>query len=220
MERRRLTVVDISTVLGVVSGLSVLIPGIVLLTRFRKVKAIPLRNMTVILASFAVLHGLYHISALAGLTDLAFFLDFLTSVILVVLAVYYTHWVIGSGLFLLAVSDISGSLRNFVPVMLVVALVLFARLAVRSKSLSSLQSQLSIFLMIWIAAELLRALLNAGVITATPALQLLGFEIHTLAMVAFGVFLLFRFYRVASHSKLLPADWLADGSKPKGKDEG
>ena len=53
--------------------------------------------------------------------------------------------------------------------------------------------------------RLLRALLDLGVVAATPALQLLGFEIHTLAMVAFGGFILFRFYRLAWHGDR-PAD--------------
>ncbi len=210
--------VDLPTVLGLVSGLSVIIPGILLLSRFGKIKLAPIRNLTAILASFGVLHGLYHFSALAGLSDLAFVLDFLTSVILVVMAIYYSQRVVGAGLFLLAFSDISSALRNFVPVMLVVALLLFARLAIKSRSVSSLQSQLSVFLMIWIVAELLRALLNAGIIAEAPGLQLLGFEIHTLSMVAFGAFLLFRFYRVASRSKAFPADWLAERSEGKEKD--
>ncbi len=210
--------VELSTILGVVSGVSVTIPGILLLSRFGKIKLTPLRNLTLIVSSFAVLHGLYHFSLVAGLADLGFVLDFLTSVILVVMAVYYTEKVIGAGLFLLAFSDVSGALRNLVPVMLVVALVLFARLAIKSKSLSSLQSQLSVFLMIWIIAELLRALISVGMITATPALQLLGLEVHTLAMVAFGGFLLFRFYRVSSRSKALPADWLAEGKERKNLD--
>jgi hypothetical protein len=209
--------VDLSTVLGLVSGLSVVIPGVFLLSRFGKIKLAPLRNLTAILGSFAILHGLYHFSALAGLTDAAFVLDFLSSVLLVVLGVYYSQRIVGAGLFLLAVSDISVALRNLVPVMLIVALVLFARLAIKSKSLSSLQSQLSAFLMIWIVAELLRALLAVGLVAATPALQLLGFEIHTVAMVAFGGFLLFRFYRVASRSGSPPAaDWIGEGSDRKG----
>lgn len=210
--------VDLPTILGLVSGLSVIIPGVVLLVGFRKIKVAPLRNMTLILASFAILHGLYHFSALEGLTSVSFLLDFLTSVILVVLAAYYSERVLGAGLFLLVFSDVSDTLRNFVPVMLVIALILFARLAFKSKGLSSLQSQLSIFLIIWIIAELLRALLNLGLIAATSALQLLGFEIHTVAMVAFGVFLLFRFYRVASRGKSIPADWLVEGPKPKDND--
>jgi hypothetical protein len=210
--------VDISTVLGIVSGLAVTIPGILLLSRFGKIKLIPLRNLTLIVASFSILHGLYHFSLVAGLTDVGFVLDFLTSVVLVVMALYYTERVVGAGLALLAFSDISDALRNFVPVMLVVAFVLFARLAIKSKSLSSLQSQLSVFLMIWIVAELLRAMIDVGMIAATSALQLLGLEIHTLAMIAFGGFLLFRFYRVSSRSKGLPADWLAEGKERKNLD--
>ncbi len=203
--------VDLPTILGLTSALSVIIPGIILLARFGRIKLASLRNLTVILASFAILHGFYHFSTVAGLTGVGFVLDFISSVLLVVVAVYYSQKVLGAGLFLLVFSDISGALRNLVPVMLIVALILFARLAIKSRSLSSLQSQLSIFLMIWIAAELLRALLVTRLITATPALQLFGFEIHTLAMVAFGGFLLFRFYRVASRGSVNPADWLAEG---------
>ncbi len=150
-----------------------------------------------ILASFAILHGMYHISLLEGMTDLAFVLDFLTSLILVVLGVYYSQMTTGTALLLFVLSDATGILRNLVPVMLVISLILFLRLSIKSKSISSLQSQLSIFLIIWIIAELLRALLEVKLVTATPALQLLGFEIHTLAMVAFGFFILFRFYRIA-----------------------
>lgn len=210
--------VDLPTVLGVVSGLSVTIPGILILTRFGRIKVAPLRNLTIILASFSILHGMYHFSLLAGMPQLGSVLDFLATMILVLLALYYTQRVVGAGLALLAFSDISDSLRNLVPVILLIAFLLFARLAIKSKSLSSLQSQLSVFLMIWIVAELLRALLNAGMIAATPALQLLGFEIHTLAMVAFGGFLLFRFYRVSSRGNIPPADWLEDGSAQKKTD--
>jgi hypothetical protein len=193
--------VDLLTILGVISGLSVSIPGILLLARFGAIKLTPLRNLTLILGAFAILHGFYHLTLVVGMTDVAFVLDFLTSVILVVLAVYYTARIIGAGLFLLAFSDISDSLRNIVPVMLIVALVLFVRLAIKSKSLSSLQTQLSIFLIIWTVAELLRAFLDIGVLAASASLQLLGFEIHTAAMVAFGGFLLFRFYRVESSTR-------------------
>lgn len=193
------------------------VPGAVLLAWCGRIKLAPLRNLTAILASFGILHGLYHFSQLARMTDVAFVLDFLTSVILVVMAVYYTQRVAGAGLSLLAFSDISTPLRNLVPVMLVVTFFLFARLAIKSKSLSSLQSQLSLFLMIWIVAEMLRALIGLGVIAATPALQLLGFEIHTLAMVAFGGFLMFRFYRVARRGNH-KEDWLA-GGRDAGKTE-
>jgi len=212
--------VDLSTVLGLVSGLSVVIPGVFLLSRFGRIRLPPLRNLTMILGSFAILHGFYHFSALAGLTDLAFVLDFLSSVLLVVLGVYYSQRVVGAGLFLLAFSDVSDALRNLVPVMLVVSLILFARLAIKSRSLSSLQSQLSVFLMIWIVAELLRALLAVGLVAATPALQLLGFEIHTAAMVAFGGFLLFRFYRVASRSGALPEDGIEEGGDQRKTEAG
>lgn len=192
--------VDLFTALGLISALSVIIPGLVLLAFLGGVRAAPLRNLTMILASFAILHGFYHLSLLAKLTDVAFILDFSTSVILVLLGVYYSERIAGTALSILVLSDITDALRNLVPVMLVIALILFLRLSIRSRSLSSLQTQFSVFLSIWIIAELLRALLVFGAIAVTPALQLLAFEVHTMAMVAFGFFLLFRFYRVTSRS--------------------
>ena len=45
---------------------------------------------------------------------------------------------------------------------------------------------LSIFILIWVVAELLRSLLLLNVISATLAMPTLGLEIHTAAMVAFG----------------------------------
>ena len=91
--------------------------------------------------------------------------------------------------------------RNLVPAGLIVALILFLVLAIRSKTIGSLQAELSIFLSIWVVAELLRALGILNLIGTSPTLQLITFTIHTLAMVAFGFFILFRFYRVSTRGR-------------------
>ena len=93
---------------------------------------------------------------------------------------------------------ISAIARNFVILGLGVALVLFFRVAIRSKTIRSLQAELSIFLIIWIVAELVRDLGVFAVIGANPTL---AFTLHTLAMIAFGFFLLFRLYRISSASR-------------------
>src|SRR5207245_7589887 len=67
--------------------------------------------------------------------------------------------------------------RNLVPAGLIIALGLFGWLALRVKTLRSLQVELSIFLIIWIIAELLGSLLVAGVISCCPSLQLIGFDL-------------------------------------------
>jgi|SRR5579872_1380332 len=96
-----------------------------------------------------------------------------------------------------------------VPISLGIAFILFARLAVVSKSIRTLQAQLSIFILIWDAAELLRSLLLLNVFTASEPLQLLGLEIHTAAMVAFGVFMLSRNYFAARNPDNQAPQWLA-----------
>ncbi|MBI3023911.1 MAG: hypothetical protein HYU03_06370 [Thaumarchaeota archaeon] len=91
--------------------------------------------------------------------------------------------------------------RNLVPPGLIVALVLFLALAIRSKTIGSLQAELSIFLTIWVVAELLRVLGILNLIGTSPTLQLITVTIHTLSMVAFGLFILFRFYRVSKRGR-------------------
>jgi hypothetical protein len=189
--------VDIFALLGWISAISVIIPGVALLSLIRGVKLSSTRNLTILLASFAILHGFYHISVLAGYADFGYYLDFATAVMLVALGLYYSEKITGLALLLLSFPD---AVRDAVPIALIVALILFARLAIKSRSLSSLQSQLSIFLVIWTIAELLRSLLILNLISASYSLQLLGFEIHTAAMIAFGVFMLSRYYKVVSRT--------------------
>ena len=93
---------------------------------------------------------------------------------------------------------ISAIARNFVILGLAVALVLMFRVAVRSKTIRSLQAELSIFLTIWILSELVRDLGILDIIGANPTLAI---TFHTLAMIAFGFFLLFRFYRASPMSR-------------------
>lgn len=91
--------------------------------------------------------------------------------------------------------------RNLVPAGLIVALILFLVLAIRSRTIGSLQAELSIFLSIWVVAELLRALGVLNLIGTSPTFQLITFTIHTLSMVAFGLFILLRFYRVSTRGR-------------------
>ena len=95
---------------------------------------------------------------------------------------------------------VSGVARDIVPIGLIIALGLFGRLAVRGKTLRSLQVELSIFLTIWIVAELLRSLLELGLIAGSTGLQLIGLELHTISMVAFGLLITIRVYRISTQS--------------------
>jgi len=210
--------VDLFTILDLTSAFAVIIPGVVLLTLIRGVKVASLRNMTIMLAAFGILHGFYHLSYLTPYYDYAPFLDLATALILVMLGMYYSNRIVAFSLFLLALPETATYL---VPVSLIIAFILFARLAIVSKSIRSLQAQLSIFIIVWIVAELLRSLLLLNVISASASLQLLGLEIHTAAMLAFGVFMLSRYYRAASSSSNKTPEWLAkENSIPPKKDGG
>jgi hypothetical protein len=100
----------------------------------------------------------------------------------------------------LALDIVAGIARSLVPFGLIIALGLFGWLAIKGKSLRSLQVELSIFLVIWIVAELLRSLLLLGIIGGSTSLQLFGLEIHTISMVVFGILITIRVYRISTQS--------------------
>jgi hypothetical protein len=189
---------DPYTLMTWISAMAVIIPGLVILSLIRGLKVESLRNLTIILASFGILHGFYHLSYLVNLGTIAPYIDLASALILVMLGMYYSNRVLSVSLFLISLPDLASDL---VPIALIIALFIFVRLAFLSKSIRSLQAQLSIFLIIWIVAELLRALLVIGIVSTTPQLELLGFEIHTASMVAFGLFLLLRYYVITSQAR-------------------
>jgi hypothetical protein len=208
---------DIYTLLGWINVFSVMIPGIVLLVFIPWIKISSVRNLTIILSFFAILHGIYHLSYIVGFSYYGPFIDLATALMLIGLGLYYSQRIFAAALFAFTVPDTAAVM---VPIALVVALIVFIGLAIKSKSIRSLQAQLSIFIIIWTIAELLRSLLLINVINASISLQLLGLEIHTAAMVTFGVFLLTRFYQTATSVKNSKKDteWLTkeQGGSPQG----
>jgi hypothetical protein len=183
------------------------VPGVVLLIFIPWIRVRALRNLTIILSFFAILHGIYHLSFLVGWVTIAPFIDLATTFVLIGLGLYYSQRIFAASLFALTIPDTAPVM---VPVALCIALVVFIGLAVKSKSIRSLQAQLSIFIIIWTVAELLRSLLLLGIISASISMQLLRLEIHTAAMISFGLFLLTRFYRtsVSVKSSQKENDWL------------
>ncbi len=91
---------------------------------------------------------------------------------------------------------VSSVARNLVPIGLIVALLIFAEMAIRGRTLRSLRTQLSIFVLVWIAAELPRSLIVIGFIRASEDLRTFGLVAHTISMVLFGVVLVLQFYKV------------------------
>ena len=75
-----------------------------------------------------------------------------------------------------------------------VSFVLFVRLAILAKTVRSLQFQLALFLSFWAISEIPRVLNSRGAIDLSP-IQLYGAMVHTVSMVAFGLFIGYRFSR-------------------------
>lgn len=159
----------------------------------RGVKVSTLRNLTILLESFGLLHGLYHILTLVNMPALANLVDLLRVILLVMLGIYYNRKASAIDIF-----DISTIVRNLVPIVLIIVLLLFLRLGIKAKSIRSVQAEPSIFIVIWVVAELLRAILLLGIVRTNPTIEFVGIVIHRLSMIAFGTFMVFRFYRYSA----------------------
>jgi len=70
---------------------------------------------------------------------------------------------------------------------IVLAGLIFVRLALKSRALGSFRFQLSAFILVWVAAELPNAAANLGLIT-TGSFDTLGLGLHMLSMAAFAIF--------------------------------
>ena len=93
----------------------------------------------------------------------------------------------------------------FTSIGVVLAAIIFARLAVKSKSLRSLQLQLSIFILIWVAAELPHIASTLSIIDET-SYQTLGLAFHFTSMAAFAIFVGARSFQfLGVHSKPQPS---------------
>lgn len=77
--------------------------------------------------------------------------------------------------------------------LLVTSLGIFGVTALKSKSVRSFQFQLSVFILIWIAGEILELLVSKNIIPI-GSFQNIGMEVHLAAMVLFCIILWLRFY--------------------------
>lgn len=81
-----------------------------------------------------------------------------------------------------------------------IAFVLFVRMAVSAGTVRSLQFQLAGFLSIWAISEAPRVLNSIGAVNLS-AYSLYGTIIHTSSMVAFAIFITYRFSRFVLGAK-------------------
>ena len=77
--------------------------------------------------------------------------------------------------------------------MLLIALGIFAWLAIRSRNIKSFQFQISIFILIWMTGEIVDLLGEEGVVELFSTSEI-GVYVHVLAMTMFSAMLWIRFY--------------------------
>jgi hypothetical protein len=90
------------------------------------------------------------------------------------------------------------AMEIFTFVGILVAAAIFARLAVKAKSIGSFRFQLSIFILIWALAEVVYVGQDIGLLNAS-GLDTLGLAFHFASMAAFAVFVgtrSFKFLKV------------------------
>ena len=78
-------------------------------------------------------------------------------------------------------------------ILLVIALGIFAWLTARSSNIKSFQFQISVFILIWIIAEIIDLLGEEGVIELFSTSDI-GMYVHVLAMAMFSAMIWIRFY--------------------------
>jgi bacteriorhodopsin len=78
-------------------------------------------------------------------------------------------------------------------ILLVVALGIFVWLTARSRNIKSFQFQISVFILIWIIAEIIDLLGEEGVIELFSTSDI-GMYVHVLAMAMFSAMIWIRFY--------------------------
>ena len=161
-----------------------------------------LRRLTAILSIFIFIHAVYQIVSFFGFDILAdgIFEPLSAAVLLFFGFTYYGQ----------AEPKKDTSIRNMVviwsPTTLllfmnsITIILLFASLglfvwiaATQSKKIGSFQYQLSIFIMIWVAGDLLSVLNNDGIVLF-PSLSYFGEIVHVISMFFFSIMLWLRYY--------------------------
>ena len=80
---------------GIINALSVIVPGPIIIYLANRVKIPAIRNLSILLVGFSVVHGLYHLSFLVSLPAVMGNIFDLVSVILLILFGLYYRWIVG-----------------------------------------------------------------------------------------------------------------------------
>ena len=87
-------------------------------------------------------------------------------------------------------------------ILLVISLGLFSWSAISSRNIRKFQFQMSIFVLIWIAGEIVRVLHEEGIFTIFGRSEV-GMILHTIAMLFFSLMLWIRFYYAKKSGKMM-----------------
>ena len=100
--------------------------------------------------------------------------------------------------------DFESAGETFTLIGIFLAAVIFARLALKGKNLGRFRFQLSIFILIWAAAELPQAAATLGLISDTDYATL-GLFVHMMSMAAFAVFVGIKSIDYFRYASVTPA---------------
>jgi hypothetical protein len=191
----------LDTQLHFISAMAIFLAAVVPIYLTLRLKG-NLRRLTLTLAIFILTHAIYHIAGYFGFNFLAGVFEPLSVIALILFGITllgFTNTTTSKAsirnmsigwsaatVFLIIASNIT-------LILLLVALVIFVWLILRSMNVRSFQFQMSIFLIIWILSEIIGSLQDSGIIIF-PVLQGdIGLEIHTVSMIFFSVMLWLRF---------------------------
>src|SRR5690349_20541586 len=97
----------------------------------------------------------------------------------------------------MALDDITSVFETISLVLILVAFAIFARLAIKGKSLGSFRFQLSIILLIWVLSEIPHIAGSLGLIS-TAAYSDIGLYLHATSMGVFALFVGWRSIKIAT----------------------
>jgi len=82
---------------------------------------------------------------------------------------------------------------NITLILLIVAVGIFATLGIQSRKIKSFQFQMSVFIMIWLASEIIGVLARAEILNIS-GYESIGHQIHLASMIVISVIFWMRFY--------------------------
>ena len=109
--------------------------------------------------------------------------------------------------------DIIEAFETFSLVMILIAFAIFARLAIKGKSLGSFRFQLSIFLLIWVLSEIPHIGEALGLVS-TASYSDIGLYLHALSMGVFALFIGWRSLKFVTLRPIPPTGGVSVPTKP------